>query len=129
MGCPLTLIFIFNNLKESIMKKILSLSFLVLFVLSTTAFAVQSDPKKDSDKSPASNPKENKLSDEELSRLNTKVEGKYNLGTSMNSNTDASNLKKNANQVVVVRERHHGGYIWYGGGGLLLLIILIIVLV
>jgi|WetSurMetagenome_2_1015567.scaffolds.fasta_scaffold992476_1 hypothetical protein len=111
------------------MKKILSISFLILFVLSATAFAGPADPKKDSGKSKASNPKENKLSDEELSRLKTKVEGKYNMGTTMSSGTDASSLKKNPNQVVVVGERHHGGYIWLGGGGLLLLIILIIVLV
>ena len=112
------------------MKKNLLLSLLVLFVLSTAVFAGVTDPKKDSDKIPAKNAKENKLSDEEISRLNRRVEGKYNMDNSTVSSTNTLKKNANANQVYVESgRRHHGGYIWVGGGGLLLLIILIIILV
>jgi hypothetical protein len=112
------------------MKKRLLFGFLILFVLSTAAFAGGTDPKRESDKSTATNTKENKLSDEEISRLNRRFEGKYNMDNSDLLNKGTNNLKKNlnANKQVEVR-RHHGGYIWVGSGALILIIILIIVLV
>ena len=109
------------------MKKNLLLGFLILFLLSTTAFAGLSDPKKESEKPAITNPKENKLSDEELSRMNRRVEGKYNLDKSVLSNIEKNDLKKNLN-ATNKDSRRDGGYIWVGGGGLLLLIILIIIL-
>ncbi len=112
------------------MKKNLFFGFLILFVLSTTAFAGFSDPKKESEKPAASNTRENKLTNEELSRLTRRAEID-NLATAniMNKeNTDARNNLK-ANKQVIVEGRHHGGYYMYGGGALLLIIILVIVLV
>ena len=56
------------------MKKHLVLGFLILFVLSTTAFAGLSNPKKDSEKPAVLNTREIKLSNEELSRMNRRAE-------------------------------------------------------
>lgn len=113
------------------MKKNLLLGFLMLFLLSTTAFAGISDPKKGNDK-PASSPaKENKLSDEEVSRLSRRAETENlknpNLSNNVNANS-AANLRTSNQVVVEGGRRHHGGYFLYGGGTLLLIIILILVL-
>jgi hypothetical protein len=119
-------------IKISVMKKKLLFGFLVLFVLSTAAFAGGTNPKRESDKSPATNPKENKLSDEEISRLNRRIEGKYNLDNTDLLNKGTNNLNKNlkaTRQIEVSTRHHHGGYILVGTGGLILIIILIIVLV
>jgi hypothetical protein len=111
------------------MKKNLLLGFLILFVLSTTAFAGFSDPKKESEKSAASNTRENKLSNEELSRLTRRVEidnlGKTNL---LNKENNDSKKDLKATRQIYVENRHHGGYYMYGGG-LLLVIILVVILV
>jgi hypothetical protein len=109
------------------MKKNLLLGFLILFLLSATAFAGFTDTKNGTDK-PAINARENKLSDEELSRLSKRAETD-NLSVSTASDKEISNSKKlkAANQDVVIGHRHHGYY--YGGVGLVLIIILIIVLV
>ena len=114
------------------MKKSIVLGFLILFVLSTSAFAGLTDPKKEPEKPAISNPKENKLSDEELSRMKSPLKGIKNLEQPTLSNLKKDELRKNSNaspQEIIVRSRHNGGYLWYGGGGLLLLIILILILV
>jgi hypothetical protein len=109
------------------MKKNLLLSFLILFVLSTALLAGVTDPKKETDKVSAKNTKENKLSDEEISRLNRKTDGKYTLDV---SKMDNSSLRKNSNaNQIIVEEGHHHHYYWYGGFGFILVVILIIVLV
>ena len=114
------------------MKKHLLLGFLILFVLSTTAFAGLTDPKKESEKPAVKNPKENKLSDEEISRMNRPIKGIYNMDQSNLTNIEKNDLKKNPNattqDVIVESRHHHGGYV-YGGVGFLLLVILIILLV
>jgi hypothetical protein len=113
------------------MKKNLLLGFLLLFLLSTTAFGGISDPKKGNDK-PASSPaKENKLSDEEVSRLSRRAEtdNLKNPNMSNNENASSANKLRTSNQVIVESgSRHHGGYILYGGGTLLLIIILVLIL-
>lgn len=107
------------------MKKNLLLGFLILFLLSTTTFAAFAGSKKGSEVSPVT--RENKLSDEELSRMNKRAEtdniSKVNL--SDKATNDSKNLKA-PNQVVV--ENHHHGY-YYGGAGLLLVIVLVIILI
>jgi hypothetical protein len=108
------------------MKKNLVLGFLILFVLSTTAFAGLIDPKTESDKPAVANTKENRLSDEELSRMTKRAETD-NLAASDLSKSKKSELKKNLNASKQVGHRH-GGYYVYGGGGLLLLILIIIIL-
>lgn len=111
------------------MKKNLLLGFLILFVLSTTAFAGLSDPKKESEKPVVSNTRENKLSNEELSRLTRRAEID-NLAKTNLSNKEFSDSRKNlkVTKQVIVENRRHGGYFIYGGGTLLLIIILVIIL-
>jgi hypothetical protein len=110
------------------MKKNLLFGFLILFVLSTTAFAGLSDPKKENEKPAVS--RENKLSDEEISRMNKRAEIDNLSGSNLiNKETSSSNDLKSTKQVYVETGRHrHGGYYMYGGG-LLLVIILVIILV
>jgi hypothetical protein len=110
------------------MKKNLFFGFLILFVLSTTAFAGLSDPKKENEKPAVS--RENKLSDEEISRMNRRAEID-NLSSSNLLNKEKSSSKDlKATKQIYVEEGHHrhGGYYMYGGG-LLLVIILVIILV
>lgn len=110
------------------MKKKLLFGFLILFVLSTVAFAGLSDPKKENEKPAVS--RENKLSDEEISRMNRKAETD-NLSSSNVLNKDKSSSKdlRTTNQVYVEGGHHrHGGYYMFGGG-LLLVVILVIILV
>jgi hypothetical protein len=110
------------------MKKNLLFGFLILFVLNTAAFAGLTDPKKESEKPAINDKKENKLSNEEISRLNRRAEID-NLSNSSISNkvkNDSKNDLKSPNQVIV-ENRHHGLYI--GGAALILLIILIVLLV
>jgi hypothetical protein len=106
------------------MKKNLLLVFLFMFALSSAVFA--GDPKKESEKPTTSNPKENKMSEEEISRLTRHAETD-NLSASNLSNNEKNNLKP-PQEIYVTSNRHHHGY-YYGGAGLILLIILIVVLV
>jgi|ERR1035437_4601982 hypothetical protein len=110
------------------MKKNLFFGFLILFVLSTTAFAGLSDPKKENEKPAVS--RENKLSDEEISRMNKRAEIDNLSGSNLlNKEKSSSKDLKATKQVIVESGRHnHGGYYLYGGG-LLLVIILVIILV
>ena len=111
------------------MKKNLLLGFLILFVLSTTAFAGLSDPKKENEKPAVS--RENKLSDEEVSRMNRKAEIDNLSGSNLlNEEKSSSKDLKATKQVIVESGYHHrhGGYYMYGGG-LLLVVILVIILV
>ncbi|MGC1390845.1 MAG: hypothetical protein WA816_07385 [Bacteroidales bacterium] len=112
------------------MKKHLLLGFLILFVLSASAFAGINNPKKDYEKPAVLNTRENKLSNEELSRITRRAEtdnlSEKNL---VNKGSDNSNKDLRAAPQVIVETRHRGYGIWYGGGGLLLVIILVIILV
>ncbi len=110
------------------MKKIMSLVFLILFLLSSVTFAGITDPKKGSDKAATTNPRENKLSGEELSRLTRRAETD-NL--SIAKLADKENKDSNKNLVpasqIEIEHHHHRGY--YYGGGILLVIIIVILLV
>ena len=110
------------------MKKNLIFSLLILFVLSTTAFAGLNNPKNESEK-PAINTRENRLSDEEISRM-TRHSETDNLGSTNLLNKENNSSKNNlkAPQVVVVEGRHHHhGYVMYGGGTLLLILLIVII--
>ncbi|MBK8881711.1 MAG: hypothetical protein IPN67_04800 [Bacteroidales bacterium] len=109
------------------MKKNLFLSFLIIFLLSATSFAVFASPKNESDKTAAPETRENKLSDEELSRLSKRAEtdNLSNSSFSSKEKSDSKNDLKASNQVIV-EHRHHG---YYYGGGILLVIILVIILI
>jgi hypothetical protein len=112
------------------MKKHLLLGFLILFVLSTSAFAGLNNPKKDSEKPAVLNTRENKLSNEELSRITRRAEtdnlSEKNL---VNKGSNNSNKDLRSAPQVIVETRHRGYGMWYGGGGLLLVVILVIILV
>lgn len=112
------------------MKKSLFFSMLILFVLSTTAFAGLNDPKTESAKPALINPIENKLSAEELSLLTRRTETDNLRKTNLvNKENSKSNNDLKAPQVVVVDgNQRHNGYIWYGGGGLLLIVLLVVIL-
>ena len=111
------------------MKKNLLLGFLILFVLSTTAFAGLSDPKKESEKPAVLSTREIKLSNEELSRLTRRAETDNLSETNLviKGNNDSKKDLKATTQIYV-EQRHHHGYYMYGGG-FLLVIILVIILV
>ena len=111
------------------MKKNLLFSFLVLFFLNIAAFAGLSDSKKESDTAVINSPIENKLSDEESSRLTRRADIE-NLSDPTFSDKDKAESKdalKAPTQVYIENHRHHGYY--YGGASLLLIIVLVIVLV
>jgi hypothetical protein len=108
------------------MKKNLLSGFLILFLLSATSFAGFAAPKNESEKPAATNPRENKLSDEELSRLSKRAEID-NLSSPDFSNKEKNDSRNNLKASNQEYRHHHHGY--YYGGGVLLLVILIIVLI
>lgn len=108
------------------MKKNLLLGFLILFVLNTAAFAGLSDHKEGSEKPAINNPRENKLSDEEISLLSRRAEID-NLNNSSLSKKEKNDSKNNLRPPAQDYGHHHHGY-YYGGAGLVLLIILIVIL-
>jgi len=100
---------LYNNLKYSIiyfyteinikiqdkMKKIIYLVFLMIFSLSaTTAFAIKSDPKRVSENPATPVTTENRLSEEEMSRLKTRVEEIRDMEKENLTNKEKSDLKK-----------------------------------
>jgi hypothetical protein len=113
------------------MKKNLLLGFVMMFLLSTAAFAGISDPKNGSDKTNSPNNRENKLSEEEVSRMSKRAETENITSINVSNDASANSAKnlKSSKQVIVETRSHHHGYYMYGGGGLLLLIILVIILV
>jgi hypothetical protein len=111
------------------MKKIILFTFLVIFTLSaSTAFASKADPKSASDNLAVPNKTENKLSEEELSRLNKRAEEIRDMDKTNLTGKEKRELKK---EVKGIKEnvRRDGGVYYIGGGTLLLIIILIILLV
>jgi glucosamine 6-phosphate synthetase-like amidotransferase/phosphosugar isomerase protein len=110
------------------MKKIILFTFLIIFSLSaTTAFATKSDTKSATDKPAIPVKTENKMSEEELSRLTKRVEEIRDMDKTNMTIKEKRELKKEAKSI---REnvKKDGGYIYIGGGTLLLIIILIILL-
>jgi hypothetical protein len=109
------------------MKKNLLLSFLILFLLSATAITGFAAPNDEAGKPAATNPKENRLSDEEMSRVSKRAETD-NLSNSSFSNKEKNNSNNNliASKQIIVEHRHHG---YYYGGGILLVVILVIILI
>ncbi len=105
------------------MKKIIFFVCLIILSFSATAaFGVK----------PASNSvtpvkEENKLSEEEISRLTKRVEEIRNMDKTNMSVKEKRELKK---ELKGIREnvQRHGGYIYIGGGTLFLIIILLIIL-
>ncbi|MGA1977039.1 MAG: hypothetical protein ABSG89_04205 [Bacteroidales bacterium] len=109
------------------MKKFLLIGFLMLFVLSATAFAGLTDLKKVSEKPVVTVPKENKLSDEEISHLTKRFEEANNLDKTNLLNKEKNDPNNNSNATRQDHRRHHE-YIYITGGGLLLIVLIILLL-
>lgn len=110
------------------MKKNLLFVFLILFVLNTAAFAGLSDLKKESEKPAINDPKENKLSDEEISRLSRRAEIdnlNYSGLSNKEKNDSKNNLKPPPKQDY---GEHRHTRIYIGAATIILIIILLAVL-
>ena len=111
------------------MKKIIFLVSLMIFTLSaSTAFATKSDPEGVSDKTTPPVKTENKLTEEEMIRLKTRVEEIRDMDKTNMTTSEKRELKK---ELKGIKEnvRNSGGYVYIGAGTLILLIILVILLV
>jgi hypothetical protein len=111
------------------MKKIILLTFVIIFSLSaTTAFAVNSGAKTSSDKSAVPVKTENKLSEEELSRLTRRVEEIRDMDKTNMTVKEKRELRK---ELKAIKEnvKRDGSVIYISVGTLVLIIILVILLV
>ena len=110
------------------MKKIILFTLLVIFSLgASTAFAGKTDRKSAPDNLAVPIKTENKLSEEELSRLNKRTEEIRDMDKTNLTGMEKRELKKEA-KGIKENVRKDGGY-YYIGGGTILLIILIILLI
>lgn len=111
------------------MKKIILFVFLFIFSLgASTAIAGNSDPKTAKDNIGIPDKKENKLSDEEISRLTKRVEEIRDMDKTNMTVKERRELKK---ELKGIKEnvRNDGGVVYIGAGTLILIIILVILLV
>jgi hypothetical protein len=110
------------------MKKTIFFVLIMFFSLSaSTAFAANTDPKAAPDKLAVPNKTENKLSEEEISRLTKRVEEIRDMDKTGMAVKEKRALKK---ELKGIKEnvRKNGGAIYIGGGTLLLIIILVLLL-
>jgi hypothetical protein len=110
------------------MKKIILFAFLIIFSLSASnAYAEKSDAKSAKEKVAIPAKTENKMSEEELSRLTKRVEEIRDMDKKNMTIKEKRELKK---EVKSIREnvKRDGGYIYIGGSTLLIIILLIIIL-
>jgi len=110
------------------MKKIILFAFVIIISISaSTAFAVKPDIKSATEKPAIPAKTENKMSEEELSRLTKRVEEIRDMDKTNMTVKEKRELKK---EVKSIKEnvKRDGGYIYIGGGTLLLIILLIILL-
>jgi hypothetical protein len=109
-------------------KSILFVFIMVLSLGASTVFAARTDPKSTSDKSAVPNKTENKLSEEELSRLNRRVEEIRDMDKTTMSGKEKRDNRK---ELKGIKEnvRRNDGTVVIGVTTLLLIIILVILLV
>jgi hypothetical protein len=108
------------------MKKVILIGFLVIFSLS--AFAINHDSKSKSENPAVPDKKENKMSDEEISRLTRRVEELRNMDKANLTVKEKRELKKEL-KGIKKNVRRNGGVVYIGSGTLILIIILVILLV
>lgn len=111
------------------MKKIILFVFLFIFSLgASTAIAVNSSPESAPDNLAVPDKKENKLSEEEMSRLTKRVEEIRDMDKTTMTVKEKRELKK---ELKGIKEnvRRDGGVVYIGAGTLILIIILVILLV
>jgi len=104
------------------MKKIIFFVTLMFLTLSTsTVFASKTDVTAVPDK------KENKLSEEEMSRLKNRVEEIRNMDKTNLTRIEKREMRKELRTIKETVKKNGGGYVYIGGTTLLLIIILLIV--
>lgn len=111
------------------MKKTIFFVCLMIFSFgASTVFAIKSDPKGTSDYLAVPDKTENKLSEEEISRLTKHVEEIRDMDK---TNLTGKEKRELRNELKVIKEnvRRGGGYVYIGTGTLILIIILVILLV
>lgn len=102
------------------MKKTIFIAILMIFTLSATTFASKTDLKSTT---PAAT--ENKLSAEEVSRLNKRVEEIRSMDKSEMTNMEKRELRKES-KGIKENVRKNGEVIYISGGTILLIIIIIL---
>ena len=111
------------------MKKTIFFVCLMFFSLSaSTAFATVSNPKNVTESATVPDKKENKLSEDELSRLKNRVEEIRDMDKTNLTSKEKRDLRK---ELRGIKEtvRRDGGYVYIGTGALILIIILVILVV
>jgi hypothetical protein len=127
--CQLRLANIKNQQKNMKMKKIILFILIMTFSIgASTAFASKSDPKKDSDNLAVPNKTENKLSEEELSRLTRRVEEIRDMDKTNMTIKEKRAIKKEL-KGIKKNVRRSGSVVYIGTGTLILIILLVILLV
>ena len=107
------------------MRKFILFAFTILFTLSaSTAFAARADRSTLPDNAAAPDKTENKLSEEELSRLTRRVEEIRDMDKSDMKASEKRELKKELKTI----KREIGGTVYIGAGTLILIIILAVLL-
>jgi cytochrome c-type biogenesis protein CcmH/NrfG len=110
------------------MKKTMFFICILVFSLSaSTAFATITDTKYTSHNLAITDKKENKLSEEEVSRLTKRVEEIRNIDKSTLNFKEKRELRREL-RGIHENLRRDGGVIYISGGTLLLIIILVILL-
>jgi len=104
------------------MKKTIFIAILMIFTLSATTFASKTDLKSTT---PAAT--ENKLSAEEVSRLNKRVEEIRSMDKSEMTNMEERELRKES-KGIKENVRKNGEVIYISGGTLLLIISIILLI-
>jgi hypothetical protein len=110
------------------MKKTIFFVCLMIFSLSaSTAFAAKSDTKRTSDNPAIPDKTENKLSDEEISRLTKRVEEIRDMDKTTMTVKERRETRK---ELKAIKEnvKRSGGYIYIGGGTLLLIILILLLI-
>jgi hypothetical protein len=111
------------------MKKVIILLFIMFFSFgASTVFAARTDEKSTSDKLAVPDKTENKLSEEELSRLTKRVEEIRDMDKTNMSVKEKRELKKEVKEIKKNVQRNDGTVV-IGVTTLLLIIILVVLLV
>ena len=110
------------NTKKNKMKKTIFIAMMMVFTMSATTFARNNDVKSNA---PAST--ENKLSTEEVNRLNNRVEEIRHMDKSEMTVTEKKELRVESKSIK--KNVRKNGEVIYIGGSTLLIIILIIILI
>ncbi|MFZ4465075.1 MAG: hypothetical protein ACOYN5_14605 [Bacteroidales bacterium] len=110
------------------MKKSLFIALMMVFTLgASAAFANNSSPKSKPETPAITNKTENKLTDEEMSRLTKRIEVIRDMDKSTLTLVEKRELRKEL-KGIKEKVRESGGYVYIGAGTLVLIIILLIIL-